>query len=120
MKRLVLALSLVLAGTLASAASVDCSVSGLTARQQVLLDAFLADVNEARVDAGQQPYADFAAYCSATTFSVVASYIARQATVEANKLAEAAQTNGDDTAPNGCKKRGEVACFVLTGNTTCG
>lgn len=129
MKRLALAISLVLIGAFASAASVDCSVSGLNARQTQLLADFLASVNEDRVEAELEPYADFPAYCSATMVSAVTSYIASAKQEAAERVAAAAEANGDDTAPNGqcsaaglpngCKK-GEVACFVLTGNTTCG
>ena len=128
MKSLILAVSLVLVGTLASAASVDCSVSDLTATQTQYLAAFLADINEARVEAGQGPYADFPAYCSATMVSAVTSYIESAKQGAAERVGEAAKVNGNDVAPNGqcsaaslpngCKK-GEVACFVLTGNTTC-
>ena len=128
MKRFMLGVSFVLIGALASAASVDCSVSGLTARQTQLLAGFLVTVNEARVAEGEEPYADFPAYCSAVMFDAVKSYIDAQKRVDAEKVADAAETFGDEIAPPahcsaaslpaGCTKN-EVACFILTGDADC-
>lgn len=124
MKKLALAVSFVLIGALASAASVDCSVSGLTAKQTQLLADFLATVNEDR----EEPYADFPAYCSAVMFDAVKSYIDAQKRADAEKVAAAAEAFGDEIAPpahcsaaglpEGCAKN-EVACFILTGDADC-
>jgi hypothetical protein len=130
LKKLVLALVVALLASAASAQTVTCSVSGLSAKQTALLTDFLASVNAQR--AAQTPplapFANFSAYCQNLVVGAVLDYVRQQEQVNAAKVGAAATANGDQTAPNaqctaaglanGCTKN-QVACFVLTGNVTC-
>lgn len=128
MKKLLAAALLIVLPQLATAQTVTCSVSGLSAKQTALLADFLANVNAQRAAAGEAPFADFSAYCRNLVVQSVVSYAQQQEQVNAGKVAAAAVANGDQTAPNaqctaaglanGCLKS-QVACFVLTGNTAC-
>jgi hypothetical protein len=128
LKKFVLTLALVVLASVASAQSVTCSVSGLSAKQTELLAVFLASVNAERVAAEQPPFANFSAYCQNLVVGAVLSYVQRQEQVNAAKVGAAAVASGDQVAPNaqctaaglanGCTKN-QVACFVLSGNTSC-
>ena len=131
MRKALLAVTLMALPVLAEAqATVNCSVSGLNARQTQLLADFLASVNAGRAaqTPSLPPYADFPAYCSATMVSAVTAYIQQQNKVDTEKVATQADLHGQETAPNaqcsaaglpnGCKKV-QVACFILSGSATC-
>lgn len=131
MKKLVLSVAAIL--TLAASASAQtatCSVSGLNAKQTALVADFIASVNAERAAQSPplEPFADFSAYCVSTMTRAVLDYMRQQEKVNAAKVAAAAETSGDQIAPNpqcsaaalpnGCTKN-QVACFVLSGSATC-
>ncbi len=128
MKRLILTAVLVLLGSSLYAQTVTCTVSGLNAKQTALVAQFLADVNAHPPQGAPVPFATFAAYCSWNTKNEVLQFIAQMDQVNAQKVADKAIANGDQVAPTnqctaaglgaGCTKN-QVACFVLSGNTTC-
>lgn len=130
MRKVVLALAILLLSQAAAAQTVSCTVSGLNAKQTALLSDFLAAVNAERAaqNPPQAPFATFNAYCSDLVFGAVLDYVRQQGKVNAEKVAAASEANGDEVAPNaqcsaaglpnGCTKN-QVACFVLSGNTNC-
>ena len=123
MKRLTLTLVALLLAVSVSAGTVEISIP-TTAKQDALLAAMLADINADR----EVPFANFNAYARWVLVNAVKSWIETRQELEASDLIEAVPENFGDTATPahcnaaglspGCKK-GEVACFVLTGSATC-
>ncbi len=130
MKRLLtlVVLSLVLASSIVSAQTVTCSVTGASTQQATLYARFLAATNAERVALGLTPFSSFSEHCGFVMLSAFQSYVAQQQAVDAAKVGGAATAHGDETAlPAHCTAAGlaagctkaQVACFVLSGNTTC-
>ncbi len=128
MKKLILLAALALAASVSSAQTVTCTVSGLTPKQTSLLAAFLADINAHPPQGAPVPFATFNAYCSWKVKADVLQWISQQQAVDAALVGAQATAHGDEVAPTaqctaaglaaGCTKA-QVACFVLSGNTTC-
>ncbi len=128
MKRAFMLAVVLCAASVVSAQTVTCTVSGLNAKQTALVAQFLADVNAHPPAGAPVPFATFASYCSWNTKNEVLQFIAQQDAVNAAKVGVQSSTHGDETAPTnqctaaglgaGCTKN-QVACFVLSGNTTC-
>jgi hypothetical protein len=116
------------AASLAGAVEVSVTVSDLTAQQEARLASVLADVNASRANAGLTPFADFNAYARWVVIQSTLDYIQKQNEEEAAAAAQAVLDHGDETAAAGqctaaglsagCRK-GQVACYVLTGSTDC-
>jgi hypothetical protein len=130
MRKLILTALLIGFGSIASAQTITCAVSGATGKQTTLYAAFLARVNAERAahTPALPPFANFSEHCGFVMLSAFQSYVAQQAQVDADKVATAVKSNGDAVALTahctavglgaGCLKA-QVACFVLTGNTAC-
>ena len=130
MKKLILALSVLLFASLASAQTITCSASGATAKQASQYAAFLAKINAGR--AAQTPplptFAGFPEHCASVMLALFQSYVGAQTVLDSAKVAAAAEAKGDEVAPAGqctvaglsagCTKS-QVACWVLTGNIGC-
>jgi len=130
MKKLILALSVLLFASLASAQTITCSASGATAKQASQYATFLARINAER--AAQKPplptFAGFPEHCASVMLSLFQSYVGAQTVIDSAKVAAAAEAKGDEVAPTGqctvaglaagCTKA-QVVCWVLTGNTGC-
>lgn len=130
MKRLFLTFILVAIATSLQAQTITCSASGATTKQATQYAAFLAGINAERTAQNPPlpPFANFNEHCASMMLAAFQSYVAYQNTVDATKAGAALKAHGDEVAPNaqcaaaslanGCLKA-QVACFVLTGNTTC-
>jgi hypothetical protein len=128
MKKLILLAALIGFAASASAQTVTCSASGATTKQAAQYSAMLAKINAERVSRQLAPYANFNEHCADMMLSAFKSYIATQDSVDAAKAGAALTAHGDEVAPTGqCTVAGlgagclksQVACWVLTGNTTC-
>jgi hypothetical protein len=128
MKKLLLVAALLCTASLAQAQTVTCTISGLSTKQTAQLAAFLADVNAHPPQGAPVPFATFAAYCGWNAKNEVLQFIQSRNDLDASKVGAQAVAHGDETAPTaqctaaglgaGCLKS-QVACFVLSGNTTC-
>lgn len=128
MKKLILLAALLCSASFVSAQTVTCSVSGLNAKQTTLLAAFLADINSHPPQGAPVPFADFNTYCAWNAKQQVLQFIQQRQDIDAAKVGAQVTAHGDEVAPTnqctaaglaaGCKKS-EVACFVLTSNTSC-
>jgi hypothetical protein len=105
-------------------------VSGATTKQTTQFTAFLASLNAQRAAQNPPlpPFTGFSDYCASIMLSAFNGWVAQQNASDAAKVGSQATTHGDETAPTaqctaaslgaGCTKA-QVACFVLSGNTTC-
>jgi len=129
MKKLLLSVAvLLLAASTVTALNVTCTVSAQNAKQARLLADFLADINAHPPEFAPVPFATFDAYCSWNAKNEVLQFTAQREAIDAAQVGAKASAHGDETAPTqqctaaslpgGCTKA-QVACFVLSGNTTC-